>query len=291
MIIDLDGKTLANKIYNKLKNEVDYIHSQNKKVNLVVIQVGNNQASNVYIKNKRKACERLGVSFQHYNLLENTDFDTASKFIKDINEQPFVTGIIVQKPLPNHLEGIEQFISPEKDVDGFIFENLGRLLSGYEGLVPCTTKGIMSLFNEYNIDLKGKNVVIIGRSNIVGKPTAISTLLKDATVTICHSKTKDLKSITANSDILISAIGKANFIDRNFITSRCTCIIDVGINRDENNKLCGDCNYNDIVDYWNELIETGYSENRYITPVPGGVGPLTVASLMENTINQILKTI
>jgi len=289
MIIKLDGKDLSEKIYKRLENEVSFLNSKNKPVNLVVIQVGNNQASNVYIKNKRKACDRLGIGFQCYNLVEDLKFDEAAEFIKQINNQPFTTGIIVQKPLPNHLEGIEQYISPEKDVDGFTFENMGKLLTGYDGLIPCTTKGIITLLDEYNIELKGKHVVIIGRSNIVGKPTAISTLAKNATVTICHSKTKNLQSITSNADVLICAIGKANFINRDYLTSKCQCIIDVGINRNEEGKLCGDCNYNNIVEYWEELIKAGYTENRYITPVPGGVGPLTVASLMENTVNQVLK--
>ncbi len=289
MVIKLNGKELSEKIYKRLENEVNFIHSKDKTLNLVVIQVGNNQASNVYIKNKRKACERLGIGFQCFNLVEDLRFDEAVEFIKQINNQPYTTGILVQKPLPKHLEGIEQYISPEKDVDGFTFENMGRLVTGYNGLIPCTTKGIMNLLEEYEINLKGKHVVVIGRSNIVGKPTAISTLAKDATVTICHSKTKNLQSITADADILICAIGKANFINRDYLTSKCQCIIDVGINRNEDGKLCGDCNYNDIVDYWNDLEKAGYSENRYITPVPGGVGPLTVASLMENIVNQILN--
>lgn len=268
MIIKLDGKALSEKIYKRLENEVNFIKNKDKNINLVVIQVGNNQASNVYVKNKRKASERLGIGFQCYNLVEDLRFDEAVEFIKSINNQPFTTGIIVQKPLPEHLEGIEQYVSPEKDVDGFTFENMGRLITGYESLIPCTTKGIMNLFKEYDIDLKGKHIVVIGRSNIVGKPTAISTLAKDATVTICHSKTKNLQSITAEADILISAIGKANFIDSNYLTSKCQCIIDVGINRNEEGKLCGDCNYNDIIDYWERLSDAGYYEDRYITPVP-----------------------
>ena len=289
MIINIDGKALAQKIYNRLEKDIETIKNQNKSIKLVVIQIGNNQASNTYVKNKMKACENLGIEFQHYKLSEDIRFDTAVEFIENISSEPYVSGIIVQKPLPEHLEGIEQYVPSEKDVDGFTFENLGRLTAGYDGIIPCTTKGILSIFNEYNIDLKGKNIVIIGRSNIVGKPTALSVLAKDATVTICHSKTKNLEDITSRADILISAVGKANFINNLFITAKCTCIIDVGINRTEEGFLCGDCNYRDIIKYWNELEEAGYNEDRYITPVPGGVGPLTIASLIENIVNQAMK--
>ncbi len=287
MIVQLNGKELANNIYDKLKENLNLIEHENN-ITLVVIQIGNNEASNVYIKNKKKACEKVGINFQHYKFSEDTKFDDAIQFIEKINAEPFVTGIIVQKPLPEHLEGIEQFISPEKDVDGFTFENLGKLVSGYNEIIPCTPSGILDLFNYYNIDLKGKNIVIIGRSNIVGKPMALAALNKDATITICHSKTKNLKFYTSNADIVIVAIGKANYIDSSYLTSKCMCIIDVGINKVDG-KLCGDCNYNDIVEYWEKLEETGYNETRFITPVPGGVGPLTVANLISNTVTQALN--
>lgn len=278
MITKLDGKELADNIYSKLET---YITKDNH-LSLAVIQIGNNEASNVYIENKRKACKKLGINFLHYKFSDDINFEFVVDFIKKLNEYSDVTGIIVQKPIPSHLDGIDQYISPNKDVDGFTFNNIGKLILGYKGIVACTPSGIIELFKKYDIDLKGKHVVIIGRSNIVGKPMAICALNNDATVTICHSKTKNLKSITSNADILISAIGKPKYINREYITSKCICIVDVGINKDEEGKLCGDCDYDDIIDFWNELEDAGYPEKRYITPVPGGVGPLTVASLINN---------
>ena len=278
MITRLDGKELADNIYSKLET---YITKDNH-LSLAVIQIGNNEISNVYIENKRKACKKLGINFLHYKFSDDIKFDFIVDFIKKLNEYNDVTGIIIQKPIPDYLNGIDQYISPNKDVDGFTFENIGKLISGYKGIVACTPSGIIELLKRYEIDLKGKHVVIIGRSNIVGKPMAICALNNDATVTICHSKTKNLKSITSNADILISAIGKPKYINREYITSKCICIVDVGINKDEEGKLCGDCDYDDIIDFWNELEDAGYPEKRYITPVPGGVGPLTVASLINN---------
>ena len=282
MIVQLNGKELSNRIYDRLKDNINFIESD--VLTLVVIQVGNNEASNIYIKNKKKACEKVGINFLHYKFSSDIKFSEAVETIEKINNNPDVTGIIVQKPLPDHLEGIEQYISPSKDVDGFTFENLGKLASGYKNIIPCTPSGILDLFKDYNIDIKGKNVVIIGRSNIVGKPMALASLLEDATVTICHSKTKNLKFYTTNADIIIVAIGKAKYLTSEYLTSKCFCIIDVGINKDENGKLCGDCDYDNIIKFWNELEESGYNNTRFITPVPGGVGPLTVASLLANTL-------
>ena len=278
MITRLDGKELADNIYSKLETYI----TKDDNLALAVIQIGNNESSNVYIKNKRKACEKLGINFLHYKFSDDVKFDFIVDFIKKLNEYNDVTGIIIQKPIPDCLNGIDQYISPNKDVDGFTFENVGKLTLGYKGIVACTPSGIIELLKRYEIDLKGKHVVIIGRSNIVGKPMAICALNNDATVTICHSKTKNLKSITSNADILISAIGKPKYINREYITSKCICIVDVGINKDEEGKLCGDCDYDDIIDFWNELENAGYLEKRYITPVPRGVGPLTVASLINN---------
>lgn len=290
MIHLMNGKELANKIIKNSEKEIRLLKEQClsddfNNPTLAVVQIGYDDASNVYVRNKKLACERLGIDFLHYHLEEDITLEEGIKFIKNLNSNNWINGIMIQQPFAKHLNGLEQYVLPEKDVDGFTYNNLGRLLSNDVGFIPCTTKGILSLLDEYKIDLEGKHIVVIGRSNIVGKPTAITTLAKNATVTICHSKTKNLEEITNQADILIVAIGKPKFISTRHIGTNTDVIIDVGINRDENGKLCGDCDFDSIMDRWKYLDENFDDiPDKYITPVPGGVGPLTVASLMENVI-------
>ena len=270
----IDGKALAQKIRSNLKIDCDELKSQGVLPKLAVILVGNDSASKVYVKNKNKACEDVGIEFEEYLLDENTTQEELIKLIYKLNNKKDIHGILLQSPIPRHLDINEAFktILPEKDVDGFNPLNVGKLTLGQDTFVSCTPYGIMKMFEEYHIDLEGKNITIIGRSNIVGKPLIQCCLNKNATVTICHSKTTNLKDHTINADIVIVAIGKAKYITKDMIKEGAV-IIDVGINRDENGKLVGDVDF--------ENVEKKAS---YITPVPGGVGPMTVAMLMNNVI-------
>ena len=265
----IDGKEISGKIKDNLKKEIELIDSVLK---LVVIQVGDDPASDVYIKNKRKLCEEMHILFEHkkYNYIEEKEL---IKEIEILNSDDSVTGILVQFPLPNYLnkDNIVNKISLKKDVDGLNNENRGKLFSELDSLVPCTASGIMKLLKYKNIDLKGKNVVILGRSKLVGIPLCALLLQENATVTICHSKTVNLIEHTKKADILIVAIGKKEFITDEYVKDN-SIIIDVGINRYDG-KLYGDCNF-DLV----------YNKCKYITPVPGGVGPLTVIMLINNII-------
>ena len=281
MIYIMNGKELASDISEELKNEISLF---SKRPALVVIQIGDDKASSIYVRNKSRKCDELGIKSYNYTFSKDVSYKDVADLIEYLNEDKDINGILVQQPVPLHLQGIEQLISPNKDVDGFTYKNLGKQVTNNKSFIPCTTLGILDLFNYYNIDIEGKHIVIIGRSNIVGKPTLLSTLNKNATVTICHSKTEHLKDFTRMADILIVAIGKSKFITSDYLSERCTCIIDVGINRDENNKLTGDCDFDDIVHYWEVLNKHGDETTRFITPVPGGVGPLTVISLMKNTV-------
>ena len=270
----IDGKVLAQKIRNNLKIDCDELKKKGILPKLAVILVGDDSASKVYVRNKNRACEEVGIDFEEYLLNADITQDELINIINSLNNKKDVHGILLQSPIPNHLDINEAFrtIIPEKDVDGFNPLNVGKLTLGQDTFVSCTPYGIMKMFEEYNIDLEGKNLTIIGRSNIVGKPLIQCCLNKNATVTVCHSKTKDLKEHTKNADIVICAIGKAKYITEDMVKEGAV-VIDVGINRTEEGKLTGDVDF--------ENVEKKAS---FITPVPGGVGPMTIAMLMNNVI-------
>ncbi len=274
MAIIIDGKELSKKIRANLKIECEELTIKGVKPKLAVIMVGKDPSSEVYVRNKSKACEDVGIQYKEYLLKENILQKDLIELIKKLNADKTVNGILLQSPIPHNLDINEAFrtISIEKDVEGFNPLNVGKLVLNQDTYVSCTPYGIMKIFEEYNIDLNGKNVVILGRSNIVGKPLIHCCLNKNATVTVCHSKTKNIKDITTNADILIVAIGKANFVTEDMVKHN-SVIIDVGINRLENGKITGDVNFENIKE-----------KASYITPVPGGVGPMTIAMLMYNVI-------
>ena len=274
MAIIIDGKEVANKVKRDLKIKCDELKKQGINPRLAVIMVGNNPASKVYVKNKSKACEITGIEYEEHLLDDNISQDKLNSLIQDLNDNRKIHGILLQSPIPKHLDINQAFklISDNKDVDGFNPTSVGKLAIGEDTFISCTPYGIMRMLEEYNVELEGKNVVIIGRSNIVGKPLLQCCLNKNATVTICHSKTKNLKDFTEKADILIAAIGKPKFVTVDMIKEG-AIVIDVGINRTEEGKLVGDVDFENI-----EKIAS------HITPVPGGVGPMTVAMLMENVI-------
>ena len=279
MAIVLDGKKLSKKVKENLKIEVEELNKKNIYPKLAVIMVGNDPASSVYVKNKSKACSYIGVEFEEFLLDENIQENELFDLIDKLNQDEKITGILLQAPIPKHLDINKAFerIDSKKDVDGFNPINVGKLCIGLDTFVSCTPWGIMKFFEEYNIDLQGKNVVVLGRSNIVGKPMVQCLLSKNATVTICHSKTKNIEEITKGADIVIAAIGKPLFLKENMVKEGAV-IIDVGINRLEDGSLVGDVDF--------ENVEKKAS---YITPVPGGVGPMTIASLMENVVKAAKK--
>lgn len=274
MSIIIDGKKLAKKIREQLKVECEEL--KNKKIypKFAVILVGDNPASKVYVKNKNKAAEEMGIQFEEYILDSNIEQEDLIELIQKLNEQKDIHGILLQSPIPQHLDINEAFrtINPEKDIDGFHPMNVGKLVLDQDTFVSCTPYGIMKILEEYNIDLEGKNVVIIGRSNIVGKPLSQCCLNKNATITICHSRTKDLETYTKKADIVIVAIGKPEFLKKEMIKDGAV-VIDVGINRTEDGRLVGDVDFEGVKDI-----------ASHITPVPGGVGPMTIAMLMNNVI-------
>ena len=273
MSVIMDGKKLASSIRMELKEEVNKLRKQGIIPKLAVIMVGDDKASKIYVKNKNKACEEVGIEYEEYLLPEMTKIENLIDLINTLNNKDDVNGILLQSPLPKHLDinmAIEK-ISPEKDVDGFHPINVGKLSLNQDCFVSCTPYGIIKMLDVYNIQIEGKNVVIIGRSNIVGKPLAQCLINRNATVTICHSKTKDMKEITKRADILISAIGKPNFVTRDMIKDDAV-VIDVGINR-TSKGIVGDVFFEDVE-----------KKASYITPVPGGVGPMTIAMLMNNVI-------
>ena len=274
MTVIIDGKELAKKIRQNLKIDCDNLKNKGIYPKLAVIMVGDNPASKVYVRNKNKACEEVGIEYEEFLLDENTTQTQLISLIEDLNKRDDVSGILLQSPIPKNLDINEAFrtISYKKDVDGFHPTNVGKLALGQDTFVSCTPYGVIKMFEEYNIELEGKNVVILGRSNIVGKPLIQCCLNKNATVTVCHSRTKNLKEYTKKADIVISAIGKPKFVTADMIKDG-AIVIDVGINRDENNKLCGDVDFENVKE-----------KTSYITPVPGGVGPMTVAMLMNNVI-------
>lgn len=269
----LNGKKLADKVKNEVKDEVERMAEKGRTVCLAVIQVGDNAASSTYVKNKKKDCEDCGIKSIVHNLSEDISEENLLKFIQTLNGNPYVHGILVQLPLPKHIDEYKviQTIAPKKDVDGFHELNVGKLTIGEDTFVPCTAKGIIELLIENNIKIEGQNCVVVGRSNIVGKPTAIELLRHNGTVTICHSKTKGLKEICKGADILICAIGKPKFFNREYVKEGAV-VVDVGIHRNENG-LCGDVDFDDVKD----IVAA-------ISPVPGGVGKMTTAMLMKNCV-------
>ena len=274
MAVIIDGKALAKKIRENLKKECEELKQKGIIPKLAVIMVGDNPASKVYVKNKSKACEEIGINYEEYLLEENITQEHLTDLIQKLNKDKTVNGILLQSPIPEHLN-INQAIKTitySKDVDGFTPSSIGKLMIGEDTFISCTPYGVIKMFEEYNIDLTGKNVVILGRSNIVGKPLLQCCLNKNATVTVCHSKTKDLEEYTKRADILISAIGKSKFVKKEMLKEG-VVVIDVGINRGEDGKLTGDVDFDEV-----EKIAS------YITPVPGGVGPMTIAMLMNNVI-------
>lgn len=274
MAIILDGKHVAQLTRDRLKSKVQEIKEKGVFPKLAVIMVGEDGASKIYVRNKSKACEELGIEFEEFLLDNTTTQEQLLKLINDLNNREDVHGILLQSPIPGHLDINKAFrtIAPEKDVDGFNPINVGKLVLGQETFVSCTPFGIIKLLEEYNIDIEGKNAVVIGRSNIVGKPMLQCLLNKNATVTICHSKTKNLPEITKNADILVCALGKAKFIKKDMVKQG-AIVIDVGINRNEEGKVCGDVDFEEVS-----------KVASYITPVPGGVGPMTIAMLMNNIV-------
>ena len=270
----LNGKEVAKKIKEDLKLEVDQIKEKGFIPKLAVVMVGINEASKVYVKNKSKACDTIGVEFEEFLLEENTTEEELFELIDRLNEDKNINGILVQAPIPKHLDQNKAFrrIKPEKDVDGFNPINVGDLSIGNDCFISCTPYGVMKILEYYNIGLEGKNAVVLGRSNIVGKPMVQCLLSKNATVTVCHSRTQNIKEITKNADILIAAIGKAKFVTEDMVKEG-AIVIDVGINRLDNGKICGDVDF--------EAVE---SKVKAITPVPGGVGPMTIAMLMNNLV-------
>ena len=270
----IDGKQISKDIKEELKEEVSSLAAQGRKFSLAVIQVGNDPASSVYVGNKKKACSYVGIESLAYELPEETTEEELLTIIDKLNTDANVHGILCQLPLPKHIneDHVIKAISPKKDVDGFHPQNVGALVIGEKGFVSCTPAGIIQLLKRSNIEMDGKHCVVVGRSNIVGKPMSLLMLRENATVTICHSHTKNLKEICKEADILIVAIGKPQFIDKEYVKDGAV-VIDVGIHRDENNKLCGDVKYDEV-----EPVAS------YITPVPGGVGPMTIAMLMHNCV-------
>lgn len=270
----IDGKNLAKNIRGSLKDEVKELKNAEIYPKLAVIMVGDDKASKVYVKNKSKACEDVGIAYEEYLLPASTKMQELLELIEKLNNDETIHGILVQSPLPNGLDANEAFrtISPKKDVDGFHPINVGKLSLNQDCFISCTPYGIIKMLESYNIPIEGANAVIIGRSNIVGKPLAKCLLNKNATVTVCHSKTKNLKEITKNADILIAAIGKPKFVTEDMVKNGAT-VIDVGINRTDDGKLVGDTDFENIKE-----------KVQYITPVPGGVGPMTIAMLMYNVV-------
>lgn len=274
----IDGKLISKQIKDELKSKVESLKSEGREVCLAVIQVGCDPASTVYVGNKKKACEYIGIKSLAYELPEETTEEELLGIISKLNKDDSVHGILVQLPVPKHIneEHIINAISPAKDVDGFHPASVGALSIGKKGFVSCTPAGIIQLLKRSEIEIEGKDCVVIGRSNIVGKPMAMLLLRENGTVTVCHSKTKNLKEVCKRADILVVAIGKPKMIDASYVKEGAT-VIDVGIHRNENGKLCGDVDY--------EAVEPVAGA---ITPVPGGVGPMTIAMLMNNCVEAVL---
>ncbi|MCR5501518.1 MAG: bifunctional methylenetetrahydrofolate dehydrogenase/methenyltetrahydrofolate cyclohydrolase FolD [Lachnospiraceae bacterium] len=273
----IDGKEISRIIREELKEKTEELKKNGIIPALAVIQVGDNPASTVYVNNKKKACAEIGIESLSFHLPEDISEEELLSKIRELNDDPKVKGILVQLPLPSHISEdlVIETISPEKDVDGFHPVSVGKLLIGQKGFVSCTPAGVIELLKRSGIGIAGKECVILGRSNIVGKPMAVLMLRENATVTVAHSKTADLKEVCKRADILIVAIGKPKFLTAEYVKEGAT-VIDVGINRDENGKLCGDVDFQDVIDHVSA-----------ITPVPGGVGPMTITMLMNNCIEAV----
>lgn len=274
MAVIIDGKALSAKLKENLKAQVENLKANGTEPCLAVIIVGDNPASRVYVNNKKKSCAELGIKSLEYALPGDTTEEELLSLIDELNSDDSVDGILCQLPLPKHIceKNIINSIAPSKDVDAFHPENVGHIMIGDYTFLPCTPAGVMEMLKEYNIEISGKNCVVVGRSNIVGKPMTMLLLQENATVTVCHSKTKDLASFTKEADILVSAVGKVGLITANMVKDGAV-VIDVAINRLENGKLCGDVDFENVKE-----------KASYITPVPGGVGPMTIAVLMKNTV-------
>lgn len=273
MAVIIDGKELSKKIREQVKSEVEELNKKGIKPKLAVIMVGEDPASKVYVRNKSKSCNEVGIEYEEHLLGQDTTMEELLELIDKLNNRKDIHGILLQSPVPNHLNIYDAFekIDFKKDVDGFNPINIGRLALNRQTFISCTPYGVIKMLEEYNIEIKGANVVILGRSNIVGKPLSQCLLNKDATVTICHSKTKNIEEITKNADILISAIGKPKFVTQDMVKQDAV-VIDVGINRLETG-LVGDVDFENVS-----------KKASYITPVPGGVGPMTIAMLLNNVV-------
>ena len=270
----ISGKEVSEAVKLRVSDEVKELKENGIEPCLAVILVGDDPASRVYVNNKKKACEFCGIRSLEYVLPAETKEEELIELVEKLNNDKSVNGILCQLPLPKHLDEkkVLNLIKPEKDVDAFHPENVGHIMIGDFNFLPCTPAGIMEMLRYENIDLDGKNCVVIGRSNIVGKPMAMLMLKENATVTICHSRTKNLKEVVAGADVIVAAVGKPNFVTADMVKDGAV-IIDVGINRMDDGKLCGDVDF-----------EACKEKASYITPVPGGVGPMTIATLMQNTI-------
>lgn len=270
----IDGKAVSAQVKERIRTETAALKEQGIEVGLAVVIVGDDPASKVYVRNKKKACEEVGFTSYEYALPAETTEQELLDLVKKLNADKKVNGILVQLPLPKHLDDkvIINNILPEKDVDAFHPVNVGKIMIGDYSFLPCTPAGVMELIASTGTEIQGKECVVIGRSNIVGKPQAMLLLHKSGTVTICHSKTKNLAEVASRADILVAAVGRAKMITKDYIKEGAV-VVDVGMNRDENGKLCGDVDFEDCKD-----------KAGYITPVPGGVGPMTIAMLMQNTL-------
>ncbi|HDU1276948.1 TPA: bifunctional methylenetetrahydrofolate dehydrogenase/methenyltetrahydrofolate cyclohydrolase FolD [Listeria monocytogenes] len=275
----IDGKKLAKEIQEKVTREVAELVKEGKKPGLAVVLVGDNQASRTYVRNKQKRTEEAGMKSVLIELPENVTEEKLLSVVEELNEDKTIHGILVQLPLPEHIseEKVIDTISYDKDVDGFHPVNVGNLFIGKDSFVPCTPAGIIELIKSTGTQIEGKRAVVIGRSNIVGKPVAQLLLNENATVTIAHSRTKDLPQVAKEADILVVATGLAKFVKKDYIKPGAV-VIDVGMDRDENNKLCGDVDFDDVVE-----------EAGFITPVPGGVGPMTITMLLANTLKAVKR--
>lgn len=273
----IDGKKISGEIKDELKEKVAQLKEKGVEVTLAVIQVGNDPASTVYVGNKKKACAYIGINSLAYELPEETTQEELLDLVRQLNDRKDVNGILVQLPLPEHIDEdtVIRTIAPEKDVDGFHPQSVGLLSIGQKGFVSCTPAGIIQLLKRSGIEIDGKECVVVGRSNIVGKPMAMLLIRENGTVTVCHSHTKDLKEVTRRADILVVAIGKRQFITADYVKEGAT-VIDVGMHRKEDGKLCGDVDFDSV-----EPVAGA------ITPVPGGVGPMTIAMLMNNCVSSV----
>ena len=273
-MILINGKEVSEQIKKEIKAEIDSIAKEGKQVGLAVIIIGEDPASKIYVQNKIKACAETGIQSYHYTLPENITQKEVLSLIQELNANPQINGILVQLPIPKHLNKVEilSAIDVKKDVDGFSAYQSGKTFLGEKSLISCTPQGIIALLKAYKIEIEGKNAVVIGRSNIVGKPTSLLLLQENATVTTCHSKTKNIQYFTQNADIIVVAVGKPNFLTADMVKEG-VVVIDAGINRLENGKICGDVDFDNVS-----------KKASFITPVPGGVGPMTVTMLLKNTL-------